>query len=194
MQRAFRPTLLCLALVLLTVFRSTATAQNSWSIDLAHTHIGFAIDHLIISETVGRFTKLEGIILASKPDFTDAVVEIKIPIASIDTDNAKRDKHLQAEGYFDAVKYPHMIFKLTSIAKVKDDEYTVKGNLTIKNVTKPVTLTGRFIPARKDPSGKMRAGFANLQGKINRQDFGVSGGGFAIGDEVRLKINIELVQ
>lgn len=180
-----------LSFMLLTALQASA---QDWQIDGAHTNVLFSVDHMMVSETTGRFKKVEGSVKASKPDFTDAVVDIKIPISSVDTDNADRDKHLQAEDFFDAAKFPHMSFKSTKISKESGNTYAVSGNLTIHGVTKPVTLKGRFIAPQKDPYGKTRAGFAKLEGKINRQDFGVSGGGMAVGDEVRITVNVEVVQ
>ena len=181
-------------LFLLLSFSPSILSAQTWQIDGSHTNVMFSIDHMMISETTGRFKIIEGTITSSKADFSDAMIDVKIPISSIDTDNADRDKHLQADDFFDSAKYPYMTFKSTSIKKGSGNDVTVTGNLTIKGKTKPVTLKGKMMPATKDPWGNMRAGFGKLTTTIDRQDFGVAGGGAMVGDEVRLTINAEVIQ
>jgi polyisoprenoid-binding protein YceI len=172
---------------------ATATLAQNWQLEPTHTQITFSVDHFGISEVSGKFNKFEGGLTATKEDFTDGKGEVTIQVSSIDTDVADRDKHLQAEDFFDAAKFPTIKFVFTSLKKV-GDKYEVNGNLTLHGVTKPVKLVGKYKGTAKDPWGGTRAGFLRMEGAINRQDFGIKGGGVMIGDEVRLNISAELLK
>jgi polyisoprenoid-binding protein YceI len=180
-----------------------ATAQTNWNVDASHSKLGFAVAHMMVSETEGRFKVYEGKVTSVKPDadFTDAKVEFSVDAASINTDDEKRDGHLKSPDFFDVAKYPKINFVSTSMkpGKIKGT-YTLLGNLTMHGVTKPVTLTA--IGASKivkDPYGMERYAF-KVTGVVNRKEFGLTynaaleAGGVALGEEVRLDINIEITK
>jgi len=177
----------------------TAFSQVNWILETSHTSVQFAVDHMGFSETTGNFKKMEGTFQSSDDKVNNLTGKITIQIGSINTDNEDRDKHLQAEDFFDAQKYPTMTYAVKSIKKTGNN-VTVTGDLTIKGKTKPVTMTGLFKGVGQDPYGGTRAGFARLTTTINRQDFGLTfnktmaAGGLVVGDEVRITINAELLK
>lgn len=181
----------------------SANAQTNWNVDASHSKLGFAVTHMMVSETEGKFKVYEGKVSSSKAgsDFTDAKIEFSVDAASINTDDEKRDGHLKSPDFFDVEKYPKITFKSTSIkpGKIKGT-YTLVGDLTMHGVTKSVTLTA--IGASKivkDPYGMERYAF-KVTGKLNRKDYGLvwnavlEAGGVAVSEEVRLDINIELTK
>src|SRR3990170_2698956 len=179
------------ALMLLT---GTAFAQTTWTIDKAHSKVGFNIAHMGVSEVEGKFNEFEGTVVAKSDDFNGAVIEFSSKTASIDTDNEKRDGHLKSPDFFEAEKYPETKFKGTL---VKDGgKYKLKGDLTLHGVTKPVELDVTYGGTVDTGKGK-KAGF-KLSGKINRQDYGltwsnkVPTGELVVGDEVEIVAKIEL--
>ena len=128
-------------LVVGVVTASTALfAQTKWKVDKAHAKVGFSVRHMMLSDVDGYFKKFDATIISSKPDFSDAVFEITIDVASINTDNDSRDNDLKSDKYFDAAKYPEIIFKSTSVEKKGENTYKVTGNLTIHGITKVTTL------------------------------------------------------
>jgi len=190
-------------LVAVAAFTFAAKAQSNWNVDASHSKLGFAVTHMMVSETEGKFKVYEGKVTSVKPeaDFTDAKIEFSVDAASINTDDEKRDGHLKSPDFFDVEKYPKITFVSTSMkpGKVKGT-YTLVGNLTMHGVTKPVTLTA--IGASKivkDPYGMERYAF-KVTGNINRKDFGLSwnaaleAGGVAVSENVRLDINVEITK
>ncbi len=180
-----------------------AKAQASWNVDASHSKLGFAVTHMMVSETEGKFKVYEGKVASVKPDadFTDAKVEFSVEAASINTDDEKRDGHLKSPDFFDVEKFPKITFVSTSMkpGKVKGT-YTLIGNLTMHGVTKPVTLTA--IGASKivkDPYGMERYAF-KVTGNLNRKDYGLGwnaaleAGGVAVSENVRIDVNIELTK
>lgn len=169
-----------------------------WEIDASHSRLGFSVRHMMVSNTRGQFDKFGGTIDLDDKDPTKSTVDLWIDTASINTADAKRDEHLRNADFFDVAKFPKMTFKSTKIEKLGADKYKVTGNLTIKDATKPVVLTVEG-PAKavKDPWGGMRTG-ATASGTLNRKDFKLTynsvleGGGIAIGEEVKLDLEVEL--
>lgn len=185
-----------LALVIVT--GANVLAQNStWQLDPAHSKIGFTVTHLVISEVEGNFNKFDGKVISTKPDFSDSQIEFTADINSIDTDNEDRDKHLKSPDFFDAAKHDKLKFVSKSFKKVSENTFKVTGDLTIKGVTKPVTLDAVYGGTVKDPYGNTKAGF-KLTGKINRKDFGLTwnalteAGGAVVSDEVNLVAKVQL--
>ena len=179
------------ALLLLT---GAVFAQTTWTIDKAHSKVGFNIAHMGVSEVEGKFNEFDGTVVAKSDDFNGAVIEFTSKTASIDTDNEKRDGHLKSPDFFEAEKYPETKFKGTL---VKDGgKYKLKGDLTLHGVTKPVELDVTYGGTVDTGKGK-KAGF-KLSGKINRQDYGltwsnkVPTGELVVGDEVEIVAKIEL--
>ncbi|KAB5490944.1 YceI family protein [Flagellimonas hadalis] len=180
-----------IALALLTGL--FATAQSSWKSDRAHSKVGFAITHLMISEVEGHFSDFD-ITATASDTFGDAEFTVDIKTTSIDTDNGRRDDHLRSADFFDAEKYPSITFKSTGYEKTGDKTFKLTGDLTMHGVTKPITLEGKVNGIITDQrSQKLKAGL-KLTGTINRLDFGVGGETASLGNEVDLTINLEMAQ
>ncbi|MEI8278673.1 MAG: YceI family protein [Bacteroidota bacterium] len=183
----------------LGMMQLSLNAQTKWGIDAAHTSVKFTIAHMMISEVEGSFKKFDGTISASKPDFTDAVINFTVDINSINTDNEMRDKHLKSEDFFNAEKFPSMKFVSTSFKKIKDKSYSLEGNLTIRDVTKKVKFAVTYGGTGKDPYGNIKAGF-KASSKISRKAFGLlwnkmtEAGGAMVGDDVAILLNMEFAQ
>jgi polyisoprenoid-binding protein YceI len=126
------------------LFVAGGVFAQTWSLDKAHSKLGFKVTHLLISEVEGSFKNFDATITSSKDDFTDAVVELSADVASVNTDNEGRDKHLQGPDFFDASKFGKLTFKSTSFKKAEGKTFKVKGDLTLHGVTKPVELTVTF--------------------------------------------------
>lgn len=170
-----------------------------YNLDPAHSLIGFAVRHLEINLVSGRFKDFAGSIDYNDRDVTKSTVEFSAKIASIDTEVAARDKHLLSADFFEAEKYPEMIFKSTEIEKRGKDNYVVRGDFTLKGVTKQIEFPFVLTGAVKDPWGNTRFGVA-AQTKINRRDYGINygnalpAGGFDVADEVTIDLRLEAVK
>ncbi len=183
----------------LTLTGFMASAQTNWNIDNAHSTVRFTIAHMVISEVEGTFSTFAGTIAQTTADFTKANFNLNIDVASVNTDNAKRDGHLKSADFFDVANYPNITFKSTSVLKKADKNYTLKGDLTIHGVTKSISFDLVFTGTIKDPWGGTRAAF-KANGALSRADFGLKynsamdNGGVVIGDEVKFSIKLETVQ
>jgi polyisoprenoid-binding protein YceI len=186
-------------LMLLFSLLSTSAFATEWTLDKTHSSLNFSIDHLVISETTGNFRDYQMSVQADKEDFTDAKFTVDINTVSIDTADAKRDEHLRSADFFDVKKNPSIKFIGKNFTKVKGQTYKVYGTLTMNGITKDVILDGKFGGIVKDPWGGTRAGL-KITGAINRKDYGLKynsileNGGFAIGEEVRINANVELIK
>lgn len=175
----------------------TNAQTTQWSLDKSHSSVKFAVSHLVISETEGKFRVFDGTLQsAGDNDFSDAKVDFTVEVGSIDTDNTMRDEHLKGEDFFDASKYPTMHFKSTSFKKTGNNQYALSGDLTIKDVTKPVTFDVQYGGTVKDPWGNIKAGF-KASATIRRFDYNLrwnsltEAGSMVVGDEVRITLPIE---
>jgi polyisoprenoid-binding protein YceI len=169
---------------------------TEWAIDPAHSTIGFTVSHMVVSEVDGKFKTYTGKALLEEADLTKSTVEFSADVASIFTDDAKRDEHLRSPEFFDAAKFPKLTFVSTKITKAGKG-YKLKGNLTIHGVTKEVTLDATVSAAIKNPWGKLvRA--VKITGKVKRADYGLNWnktldqGGMLIGDDVALNLKLEI--
>ena len=173
-------------------------APENYTIDPAHSAVGFSIRHLF-SRVPGRFTKFEGKMVVDRDDFTKGSVQFTIDAASIDTNEPARDKHLRSDAFFDVAKQPKISFVSTRVKQVAANKLQVEGNLTIRGTTKPVVLDAEVLGFGPAYGGGFRGGF-EAHTKINRQDFGVAwndvveGGGAVLGDEVEITLNVEAVK
>lgn len=173
--------------------------SNIWKTDNSHSNVKFSVTHLVVSDVEGNFKAYAGTIQSAKPDFTDAVIDFTVDIASINTDNESRDKHLKSDDFFNAEKYPQMKFKSTSFKKVSGNKYVLEGDLTIRDVTKKVKFDVVFGGIIKDPWGNTKAGF-KATGAINRFDYNLKwntlteAGGAVVGKEVTITLNLEFAQ
>lgn len=172
--------------------------MKNFILDPLHSEIGFKIKHLMISTVTGNFAKFNATMESSLEDFTDAKINFTADVNSISTNISDRDSHLKSPDFFDTVNYPNIAFESTKVEKLGED-YAVHGNLTIKNVTLPITLKGAYNGNDVDAYGQTKYGF-ELEGKINRKDWGLTfnleggKGSLLIGDEVRLIISIQMTE
>jgi len=171
----------------------------TYKIDAAHSEVTFKVKHLMITNVTGSFTKFDGVLESDKPDFTDAKVSFEADVDSITTNNEQRDAHLKADDFFAADKFPKLTFVSTGIEKKDDEEYVLTGNLTIRDITKPVSLKVNYGGTATDPWGQVKAGF-EIEGKINRKDFGLTfhavteTGGLMLSDDVKLNLQIQVIK
>lgn len=175
-----------------------ALAADTWSIDKGHSEVSFQIRHFVTNMR-GRFTDFGGTIVTDSAAPEKSTVEFKIVAASIDTASADRDKHLRSADFFDVEKFPEITFVGKSIKVTGKDAFAVTGTLTMRGVAKEVTLPVTFSGTAKDPWGNQRAGFETAI-TINRKDFGINWnkaldqGGFVLSEEVKVAINLEVLQ
>ena len=182
-------------LSLLVVFATNTFAQKKFTQDKYHSKLTFGVTHLKISEVEGKFKSFDAAATASKADFTDAVVTLKIDVNSIDTDIEYRDKHLKSPDYFDAEKFPTIDFKSSSFKKVGANKYKMAGTLTMHGVSKPIVFDVVYNGSAKTMDKKTNHGYT-VTGKLKRTDFGIAASTPAamISDEITLKSNIELTE
>ena len=173
-------------------------AADTWTIDKAHSEALFTIKHLV-SRVTGRFNDFSGTVNTDAANPAASTVEFSINAASIDTSDAKRDEHLRSPDFFETAKFPTITFKSSKVTPAGANKYQVEGTLTLHGVSKQVTLPVEFLGFVKDPWGNDRAGFA-IETTLNRKDFGVvwnkalDAGGFVLGDDVKVVINLEAVK
>lgn len=171
-----------------------ALDSTTWSLDKAHAKLGFSITHLMVSDVEGSFKSFDATVTATKEDFSDAVVEMSADVASVNTDNEKRDEHLKSADFFDAAKFPKLTFKSKSFKK-EGAGYKITGDLTLHGVTKPVELTATARTGTNPMSKKTISGF-KVTGKIKRTDFGIGASMPAamLSEEVTLDANAEFAK
>lgn len=187
------------ALLIAALFAATPLfAAEAFKIDGAHSLADFRIRHMM-SNVTGKFGAMEGTVNLDRANPEKSSVDFTINAASINTANENRDKHLRSADFFDVEKYPTITFKSTSVTAAGKDQYNVTGRLTMRGVTKEVTLPVTFLGYAKDPWGKERAGF-ELETTLNRKDYGINWnkaldqGGYLLADDVKVSISIEAVQ
>jgi len=171
----------------------------TWKIDPAHTEIQFKVKHLMITTVTGFFKIFDGKVVTDSDDFnTTTDIKFSADINSINTNNEQRDTHLKSADFFDAEKYNQLEFTGTRYSALKN-EASVQGNLSIRGVTRPLTLNVDFGGMVVDPYGQTKAGFT-VTGKISRKEFGLTwnavteAGSVVVSDEIRLLIEVELVK
>jgi polyisoprenoid-binding protein YceI len=169
-----------------------------WDLDPDHSIIEFRVAHMVVSKTAGRFMDYSGVVEMDAEAQQFKTIEATINTASVNTNHEKRDAHLRNADFFDVEKHPAMTYKMKSYKKTGEG-YTALGDLTLHGVTKEITLVGTFNGVSKDPWGNTRAGFT-AEGKVNRKDFGMvwnktlDTGGFVVGDEVNIRLDIECIK
>lgn len=185
---------------ILVVFMLTGMvfSGEKYSIDQSHTSVSFVVKHMVLAKVRGNFHEFTGTIIFDEADVTRSSVQGTVKVASIDTDNDKRDDHLRGADFFDVEKYPEITFSSTRIEK-RGDNYVCSGNLTMRGVTKeveiPFTITGKIT----DPWGNTRIGI-EAGFTINRQDFGITwskimdNGGLVVSNDVKIELVAELIK
>lgn len=170
--------------------------MKKWTIDPDHSVAGFCVRHMMVTNVRGQFNKLAGVIHFDPADTANSSAEARIDVAGVTTGIPKRDEHLRSEDFFDAKKYPEMTFRSTKLDGVRGNHFRVLGNLTIRGITRPVTLDAEFSGPVKGTEGELSIGFSGTA-TINREDFGITwnvgleDGGVVVGKEVKIYIDVE---
>lgn len=171
----------------------------SWQFDPAHSEINFSARHMMISNVRGRFEKFTGEVNFDETNPAKSSVEVQIDAASLNSREAQRDGHLRSPDFLDVEKFPYLTFKSTKVEVLDDHHARLTGDLTIKDVTRPVTLDVEYSGLSKSPWGTLNAGF-NASTKINRKDWGLTWnvaletGGWLVSEEIKIDLEIELVK
>ncbi len=180
-----------ISILSIILFASVASFAQKWTLDKSHAKMTFTVTHLLMSEVDGVFKNFDGSVTASKEDFSDAVFELTADMKQVSTNQEMRDGHLQKADMFDTEKFPTMTFKSTSITPAGPKKFKLAGNLTMKGVTKPVTLDLTLIGTGVNRQGKKLVGF-KTSGVIKRTDFGVGAMPSAVvSEEVELRASGE---
>ena len=175
-----------------------AGAKTQWKLDPTHTTVEFSAKHLMITTVKGQITDIEGTITIDEKTPRSSFVEATLKAASIDTRTDQRDQHLRSGDFLNVEKYPEIKFRSTSIEGDRK-EFKLTGDLTIRDVTRPITLDVQFEGQTKDPWGGERAGFS-ASGKIDRRDFGLTwnqtleAGGIVVGNEIKIELEVQAVK
>jgi polyisoprenoid-binding protein YceI len=183
----------------LPVDPALAALTGDYTIDPAHSAIGFAVRHAMVTNVHGSFTGHEGTLHLDGADPSRSTASIDVQIESVDTGIADRDGHLRSADFFDAEKFPLMSFRSTQAEQLGGDKYRITGDLTIKDVTKPLAIDLEFNGTATDPYGNERAGFEG-SATILRSDWGLTWntaletGGVMVSDKVKLTFDISAIK
>ena len=170
----------------------------AWTLDNAHTNVGFSVRHMMVSKVKGRFGDFDATLSINEQQPDQSSVEARIRTASIDTREPQRDAHLRSPDFFDAEQHPEMIFRTTGVELPAAGRMRLLGDLTIRGTTHPIALDGEYEGPRPDVQGNRRLGF-ELKGRIDREAYGlvwnmpIEAGGIVVGKEVELNIDGELM-
>jgi polyisoprenoid-binding protein YceI len=181
-----------------TATLQTAT-RSTWDFDPAHTSVDFKVKHMMVTTVKGRFTGVHGRIIGNIEEPHLAEVDVTIDASTVDTRNDQRDAHLRSADFLDAENYPQITFKSTRVERASDDEVKVIGDLTIRGVTKEVTLNVEINGFGKTPFGTEVAGLTATT-TLNRKDFGLNWnvaletGGWLVGETVKVEIDVEAIK
>jgi polyisoprenoid-binding protein YceI len=173
-----------------------AATTSTWAIDPSHSEVGFAVKHMMVSSTKGRFAEFDGTIALDEADVTRSRVDVEIAVASINTRDEKRDAHLRSADFFDADTFPTISFRSTRVEPAGPDRLRVNGDLTIRGVTRPVVLDVEVNGRGSTPWGGEVIGY-EASTRISRKDFGLTWnvaletGGVLVGDEVKISLDVE---
>ena len=174
-------------------------AKTVWAIDPTHSEVGFRIKHLVISTVKGKFETFEGSVETEEDQWEEANIEFSAKIDSINTGTKDRDAHLKSDDFFNAESFPELKFKSTSLRKIAEGKFELTGDLTIRDITKPIKLNVEYGGTVVDPYGNTKAGF-EVSGKINRKEFGLKwdavteAGSIVVSDDVQLDLNVQLIK
>lgn len=188
--------------ILATSISIASFAQTKWTIDPMHSFVNFSVKHSGISFVDGSFKKFDGTITAANADLTDAKINFTVDVASINTSVEMRDNHLKTDDFFNAEKYPKMTFVSTSFEKQAakspkeiSNTYYLKGNLTIRDITKEVTFLVTYGGTAKDQQGNTKAGFKATT-TVNRLDYNIKYDptGMGVGKDINITLNLQFAQ
>lgn len=182
--------------LIVALLGTTLFAQTTWKADPNHSKLTFSTTHLGIADIAGLFKTFDVTVTTNQENFSDAVFTLSADVGSIDTEVEMRDNHLKSADFFESAKYPKMTFKSTSIEKNGNDKYKLTGNLTIRDITKPVSMDLWYRGTIQNPQSKATTTGFQLTGTIKRSDFNV-GPKFPapmISDEVQIKADGEFIQ
>lgn len=177
----------------------TSEQNQKWVLDPSHSEIEFAVRHMMISTVKGQFTKFNLVATGNHENPEKGSVEVHIDTGSIETREKDRNNHLKSQDFFHVEKFPEIVFKSTSIKSLGDDKFSVKGNMTIKDVTKEIDFHTVLDGVIKDPYGKTRAGLT-VEGELNREDFGltwnmiIEAGKVMVGNKIKLSGRFEIIK
>lgn len=184
------------SLAIIAFLSTSLFAQTTWNADLMHSKLGFSITHMGIADIDGLFNKFTASATTTKADFSDAVFELSVDVASINTQVEMRDNHLRSADFFEVEKYPTMTFKSSSIKKVSENKYILYGTLTLHGISKPVSMNLWYRGTNVDEkSGKSTSGF-QLTGTLKRSDFNI-GPKFPapmLSDDVQIRADGEFIK
>ena len=173
--------------------------MTNWTIDPTHSEIQFKVKHLVISTVTGSFNSFNGSLESEGDTFENAKVSFEADIDSITTNNDDRDAHLKSDDFFNAEEFPKMKFESTAFKSTGDSTFEMTGNLTIRDITKEITLDVDHGGIVEDPYGQTKAGF-EISGKVNRKEFGLKwnavteAGSVVVAEEVKLHLNVQVVE
>ena len=193
LSTAFRP----VTTVSEYVYSNNSQAAKVWTLDRGHSNVKFTVTHMVVSEVDGSFNKFEGKMESDAADFSDAKVNFTVDVKSINTNSENRDKHLKSDDFFNAETYPTMTFQSTSMKPVGGNKYQLSGNLTIRDITKPVVFEVTHLGNTTD-RGRTKAGF-KAKATINRFDYNLKwdrateAGSLVVAKEVEININAAFV-
>ena len=173
--------------------------SGTWTMDSSHTRVGFVARHAMVTKVRGAFNEVEGTATVDGDDLTRSSATVTIKVASIDTRNAQRDEHLRSNDFLAIDEHPEITFVSTQVTPTGPASLDVTGDLTVRGVTRPVTVPFEFEGAATDPFGNLRAGFEGSV-SINRKDYGVSwnaaleAGGVLVSDKVTLEFEVSAIK
>ena len=174
-------------------------AKTTWMVDQAHSKIQFSVKHLLITNATGNFNEFSSSFKQGEEDFSGSEIEFTALAKSINTGIADRDAHLRSADFFDADNFPELKFVSSSFTKIDDENYILKGDFTIRNITKPIELMGELGGTVIDPWGNQRVGF-ELSGVIDRFDYDLKwnalteAGGAVVGSKVKITCVVEFIK
>jgi polyisoprenoid-binding protein YceI len=173
--------------------------SGDWDLDPGHTRIGFSAKHAMVANVRGAFNDVTGSLHVDFDDTTKSTAEIVLKVASVDTRNAQRDDHLRSADFFDAEQWPDIVFTSTRIEEVGDNALVVSGDLTIRDITKPITIPIEFTGVETDAFGALRAGFEGTR-RIDRREYGLEwnmaldSGGWLVSEKITLEFEISAIK